>query len=92
MGKGLGRGGKTGHTRETELVETVGIKIGSGREAVGRLLGVAVDGAGDIATEGDEELVYGSKLLWGANVKGDGAGVKVVLGDVVGVGDVVETV
>ena len=88
VGKGLGRGGQTGHVGEPELVETVGIKVGSGREAVGR--GLAVDGPRDIATEGNEELVYGGKLLWGANVKGDGAGVEVVL-DIVGVGEVVET-
>lgn len=48
-------------------------------------------GAGDVAAEGDEEVVYGGELLWGANVKGDGAGIEVVLGCVVGVSDVVET-
>lgn len=54
-------------------------------------MGSAMDGTGDIATEGDEEFVYGGELLWGANVKGDGAGIEVVLGDIVGVRDVVET-
>lgn len=48
-------------------------------------------GRGDISTEGNEELVYGGEFLWSANVEGDGAGIKVVLGDIVGVDDVVET-
>ena len=52
-------------------------------------MGRAGYGRSDIATEGDEEVVYGCEFLWGANVEGDGAGVKVVL---VGISDVVETV
>ena len=50
----------------------------------------AVDGAGDIAAEGDEEFVYGGELLRGADVKRDGVGIEVVLSDIVGIGDVVE--
>lgn len=89
MRKRLGRGGKTGHTGETEFIETIRIKVGGRGETVGA---GAVNGSGDIATEGDEEFVYGGELLWSAHVKGDGTGIKVVLSDVVGVCNVVETI
>lgn len=85
----MGRGAKTWHAGEAELVETVWIKVRGGGEAV--WMGGAMYGTGDVAAECDEEFVYCGELLWCTDVKGDGAGIEVVLGDIMGVSDVIET-